>query len=104
MSRIIIVGGGASGMLAAIEASKNKNNEVLIIERNNKLGKKLLLTGNGKCNYTNLNFDIDKISYYYNNDFYKTAFQIFDNNSLIEYFKNMGIEPRIFERDGIKYV
>ena len=104
MSKIIIIGGGASGMLAAIEASKNKNNEVLIIERNNKLGKKLLLTGNGKCNYTNLNFDIDKISYYYNNDFYKTAFQIFDNNSLIEYFKNMGIEPRIFERDGIKYV
>lgn len=104
MSKIIIIGGGASGMIAAIEASKNSNNEVLIIERNNKLGKKLLLTGNGKCNYTNLDFDIDKIDSYYNNDFYKLGFSLFDNKALIEYFKNMGIEPRVFERDGKKYV
>ena len=69
MNKIIIIGGGASGMLAAIEASKNENNEVLIIERNNKLGKKLLLTGNGKCNYTNLNIDVNKLEKYYNSDF-----------------------------------
>ena len=104
MNKIIIIGGGASGMLAAIEASKNENNEVLIIERNNKLGKKLLLTGNGKCNYTNLNIDVNKLEKYYNSDFYKNAFSQFDNLALIEYFKNMGIEPRVFERDGMKYV
>ena len=46
-----IIGGGASGMILA---SKLKNKNVTLIERNNKLGKKLLLTGNGKCNYTNL--------------------------------------------------
>ena len=51
---IIIIGAGPSGLMCAINA-KNKNNKVTIIEKNNKAGKKLLLTGNGKCNYFNEN-------------------------------------------------
>ena len=50
---IVIVGAGASGITAAIYASYNKNNNITLIERNNVLGKKILATGNGKCNYYN---------------------------------------------------
>ena len=49
---IIIIGAGPSGMMCAIKA-KNENNNVTIIEKNDKAGKKLLLTGSGRCNYAN---------------------------------------------------
>ena len=57
MKRIIIVGAGAAGMLAAIHA-KTKDNQVILIERNTNCGKKILITGNGKCNYLNDDFNI----------------------------------------------
>ena len=50
MDKIVIIGGGASGLVSSI-ISKNKNNEVIILERNKDCGKKLLMTGNGRCNY-----------------------------------------------------
>lgn len=50
-----IIGGGASGMAAALEASKNPNAQVVLFERQARLGKKLLATGNGRCNLTNMN-------------------------------------------------
>ena len=53
-NRIIVVGGGAAGMMAAIVAANN-GGEVIILERNDRVGKKLLATGNGRCNYTNIN-------------------------------------------------
>ncbi len=49
--KVIVVGGGPAGMMAAITAAENKN-EVILIEKNNKLGKKLLITGKGRCNIT----------------------------------------------------
>ena len=52
MSNIIIVGGGGAGMIAAITAANN-GNKVTILEKNNELGKKILITGNGRCNFTN---------------------------------------------------
>ena len=52
MSKVIVVGGGPSGMMAALTAAKN-NHEVTLIERNDELGKKLKLTGGGRCNITN---------------------------------------------------
>ena len=52
-----IVGGGASGMAAALAASENENNQVLLFERQARLGKKLSATGNGRCNLTNLHAD-----------------------------------------------
>ena len=49
---IAIIGAGASGLMCAIAIkNKNKNNTVTIYERNNKCGKKILITGNGRCNY-----------------------------------------------------
>ena len=52
--KIGIVGGGASGMAAALAAAENPNVQVLLLERQARLGKKLLATGNGRCNLTNL--------------------------------------------------
>ena len=49
--KVIVIGGGPAGMMAAITAAEN-NNEVILIEKNNCLGKKLLITGKGRCNIT----------------------------------------------------
>lgn len=55
---IVVIGGGASGMISAIVASRN-GADVTLLERNDRLGKKLLATGNGRCNYTNINLSND---------------------------------------------
>ena len=52
MQKIVIIGAGASGLMTAI-CSKTKYNEVLLLERNSEVGKKILATGNGRCNYWN---------------------------------------------------
>ncbi len=57
MKKVIIIGGGPAGMMAAISAAEN-GNEVNIIEKNKTLGKKLLITGKGRCNITS-SLDID---------------------------------------------
>ena len=57
MKRIIIIGGGVSGLTAAINI-KNDNNEVIILEKNEIVGKKILVTGNGRCNFLNDDFDV----------------------------------------------
>ena len=55
--KVIVVGGGPAGMMAAITAAENKN-EVILIEKNSRLGKKLLITGKGRCNITS-SLDMD---------------------------------------------
>lgn len=57
--KIAVIGGGASGLMAAI-AAKNDDNEVVIYEREKRVGKKILATGNGRCNLTNMNADIER--------------------------------------------
>ena len=57
--KIVIVGGGAAGLMAAINI-KNNDNEVIILEKNEEVGKKILVTGNGRCNLWNDNMDISK--------------------------------------------
>lgn len=107
---IIIIGAGVSGIFCAIEASKNINNKITVIESNNKALKKLLVTGNGKCNFTNLNFedknDINEndILKYYNNSFYLNTFKQFSNTDLIGYLYNLGLPVSIFEKYNQKYV
>ena len=95
MSKIIVVGGGPSGMMAALNASKS-NHEVILLERNGELGRKLLLTGGGRCNITN-NRDIedffDKVVN--NKKFLYSALYTFSNYSLLEYFSNNGLEYKV---------
>ena len=55
--KVIVVGGGPAGMMAAITAAENKK-EVILIEKNSRLGKKLLITGKGRCNITS-SLDMD---------------------------------------------
>lgn len=89
--RVCIVGGGASGLVCALSA-KNKNNEVIILEKNNELGKKILLTGNGKCNYWNLDMNL---KHYHS----ETDIRDYLNDDLInegiKFFDDLGIEPKI---------
>ena len=97
--RIGIIGGGASGMMLAAQVNYK---DITIIERNNKLGKKLLLTGNGKCNFTNLNFnDLNKK---YNNDFAINIYHQFDNISFIDFFNNIGVVSKVETHKGINYI
>ena len=53
MKTVVVIGGGASGMVAALTAAEEKENTVLLLERQSRVGRKLLATGNGRCNLTN---------------------------------------------------
>ncbi len=59
-NRIAVIGGGPAGIMSAIVAANN-GGEVLILERNDRVGKKLLATGNGRCNYTNIHSNINNL-------------------------------------------
>ncbi len=98
--KIIVVGGGAAGMMAAIVAANN-GGQVVILERNDRVGKKLLATGNGRCNYTNMNLNINN---YHGMDykFAESALSTFNVNTTIEYFEKLGITPAI-EDNGKVY-
>ncbi len=96
--RICIIGGGASGLVAAISAKSN-NNEVFILERNNKCGKKLLLTGNGRCNFWNENQDL---SFYHshNLEILENIFKL-EKDKVLPFFKRIGIISKV--KDGYYY-
>lgn len=88
---IIIIGAGASGIVTAINA-KNKNNRVTLLEKNDRIGKKLLATGNGRCNYTNMNLSEKNYS---SPDFVKRTLEDFSNEDLINYFRILGLESTL---------
>ena len=89
MRTIAVIGGGASGMTAAIAAA-NSETEVTIYERNDRVGRKILATGNGRCNMTNMNAVID--NYYGNHpDFVNAAIEKFWVRETIEFFDGLGI-------------
>ncbi|PKK97090.1 MAG: aminoacetone oxidase family FAD-binding enzyme [Tenericutes bacterium HGW-Tenericutes-3] len=89
--KIGIIGGGASGIFAGIVASRN-NTDVTIFEKNNRIGKKILATGNGRCNYTNINASENA---YNHPSFTKDVLMQFSAQKTIEFFKELGIEPKI---------
>lgn len=99
MSKVLIVGGGAAGMMAAVFAARNGHN-VTIYEKNEKLGKKLFITGKGRCNITNA-CDIETLfqNVVSNHKFLYSAFYGFDNYSVIEFFESLGLKTKI-ERGG----
>lgn len=92
-NRIIIIGGGAAGMMAALSARQN-GGDVLILERNDRLGKKLLATGNGRCNYTNQNLTINNY-HGKNHRFAQNALSKFDVKKTIDFFEKLGITPAV---------
>jgi len=93
--RILIAGGGAAGMIAAISA-RRLGADVTIIEKNARVGKKILTTGNGRCNFTNINADI---SYYHGNNpgFAHGALSNFTIEDTIRFFGDLGIEHKVEE-------
>lgn len=96
---ISIIGGGPSGMFLSILIKRNVPNwTVRIFERNERVGKKLLATGNGRCNYTNVNMDMSNF-HSSNSSFPVKILEKFDNEDTIEYLKTLGIYP-ISEKDG----
>jgi len=90
MQKVAIIGAGASGLVCAIELAK-KNYSVTLFEKNNKLGKKLLATGNGRCNISNIN--ISKQNYHsFNIDFIDYFLQNFSFKISQQFFQSIGIE------------
>ena len=99
MLKVIVIGGGASGLMSAIWAARN-HCKVTILEQKDKLGKKILATGNGKCNYTNY---VQNPSCYrsMNNQEAIKVYETFDVSRTIEFFEELGIYPK--ERNGYVY-
>ncbi|MBS4175954.1 NAD(P)/FAD-dependent oxidoreductase [Lederbergia citrea] len=92
MYDVIIIGGGPSGLMASIAAAENKA-KVLLIDKGNKLGRKLAISGGGRCNVTN-RLPIDEIIRHIpgNGRFLYGAFSVFNNEDIIRFFENLGIE------------
>ena len=90
MNRVIIVGGGAAGMMAAVAAADN-GKQVCLIEKNEKLGKKLFITGKGRCNVTNA-ADTETLltNVCTNAKFLYSAFYSFDNNAVMSFLEQAG--------------
>ncbi|MBQ9766414.1 MAG: NAD(P)/FAD-dependent oxidoreductase [Lachnospiraceae bacterium] len=100
--RIVIIGGGAAGMMAAITAAKTANNktEIIIIEHTDRLGKKILATGNGKCNLTNRRIE-QQFFRGDNPEFAMKAIETFGYEDTIRFFNEMGLMLR--EKNGYFY-
>ena len=86
---VVIIGAGASGMMAALSAAQAANHTVTVLERQARVGRKLLATGNGRCNLSNLQMDP---SHYHGGDpsFVRPALEALCVQSLLTYFANWG--------------
>ena len=94
--KIVVIGAGASGIIASLIASTN--NEVTLLDRNDKVGKKILLTGNGRCNYWNSDISIDK----YNTDSCEKLTKILEcKEKVLTYLTNLGIYSKV--KNGYYY-
>jgi predicted Rossmann fold flavoprotein len=93
---VVVIGGGASGMMSAVTASE-LGKKVLLIEKNDTLGKKLLITGGGRCNITNSEPNVRKfLSKYKDSDkFLFSAFSQFAVEDTINFFKTRGVETKV---------
>lgn len=92
---VAVIGGGAAGMMAAIEAAR-AGAIVTLIEKNPQLGKKLATTGNGRCNYTNLDME-DRISGKFRGfhpEFAEAALDVLPPEAVLDWFREIGVEPR----------
>lgn len=96
MKKIMVIGGGAAGMMAAVAAAENKNNKVTLLEKNEKLGKKLFITGKGRCNVTN---EADMEAFFANvctnEKFLYSAFYQYDNQSVMSFLEKAGCPLKV---------
>ncbi len=99
MSKVAIIGGGAAGMFAAVFAAR-RGHEVSVYEKNEKLGKKLFITGKGRCNITNA-CEIDELfaSVLTNAKFLYSSFYGYTNEDVIRFFEDLGVKTKV-ERGG----
>ena len=95
MSHVIVVGGGAAGMFAAIAAAKN-GHQVTLYEKNEKLGKKIFITGKGRCNITNA-ADMEELfdAVVTNSKFLYRSFYGYTNQNVIDFFEDAGVPVKI---------
>ena len=93
--RVLVVGGGPAGMMAAIQAAK-QGNAVTLLEQNEKLGKKLFITGKGRCNVTN-DCDVTELfdSVVSNKKFLYSAFYSFSNQDVKDFFEEQGLRLKV---------
>lgn len=88
---VAVIGSGPAGIMAALQAA-GRGVQTLLLEKNSRIGSKLLLTGGGRCNLTN-NRDLSTfIASYHNGDFLRNAFAQFDNQDLITFFEEKGFK------------
>ena len=98
MSKIVIIGAGPAGMMAAITAGKE--HEVVLLDGNERIGKKLFITGKGRCNVTNDKDLSDFFDYIPGNpQFLYSALYTFTNKDTIDFFENQDISLKV-ERGG----
>ena len=91
---VIVIGGGPAGMVSAITAAK-ENNNVIILEKMNSCGRKLLITGKGRCNITSsLSMDDFIKNTPGNGKFLYSCFQNFTNEDIIQMLKNNGVKTK----------
>lgn len=100
MKKIIVVGGGAAGMMAALAAAEN--NKVTLFEKNEKLGKKLFITGKGRCNVTNA-ADMDALfsNICTNEKFLYSAFYQYDNQAVMSFLERAGCPLKVERGDRV---
>ncbi len=93
---VIVIGGGAAGMMAAGTAA-NRGLNVVLIEKNRMLGKKMLITGKGRCNITNACEDVEELlnNVTVNRSFLYSSFYGFTNQDTIEFFNDLGVETKV---------
>lgn len=102
MSKVLVVGGGASGMFAAIWAARS-GHKVSIYEKNDRLGRKLFITGKGRCNITNACEDMEVLfqSVLSNPKFLYSGFYGFTNQDAIAFFEELGVRTKIERGDRV---
>jgi len=97
--KVLVIGGGAAGLMAAVTAAEQGNN-VIILEKMDSLGKKLLITGKGRCNITN-SADMEEFmkNIPENSKFLFSAFNQYNNQNIINFLKEQGVATKV-ERGG----
>lgn len=98
--QVVVIGGGPAGIMAAARAAEN-GKQVLLLEKNNQLGKKILITGKGRCNLTQAEFDLRTLvqAYRTGGKFLFSAFNAFGPKAVADFFTSQGLDIKV-ERGG----